>query len=233
MRGASQSGTKFNTGTGALIIGEVQYAINSPVLGQMDYGKPTGLPGVYKLGAWYDTGKFFDQRFDSARVSLADPNSDGNPRTRRNNYSLYGVFDQMVWRPDPDGQQAVGIFARAMGAPGDRNLAQFSVNAGVTLKAPFEGLENDSVGVGYGLAKIGSGAIRADKDQNFFNGPYPVRSAEQFIEVTYQHQVAPWFLVQPDFQYVFLPGGGIQDPLHPERRVGNSATFGLRTNIVF
>ena len=63
VRGASQSGTKFNTNTGALVFGEVQYAINTPVTGQMDTGtsKP-GLPGIYKLGFWYDTGKFFDQR---------------------------------------------------------------------------------------------------------------------------------------------------------------------------
>ncbi len=234
VRGASQSGTKFNTSTGALIIGEVQYAINSPVVGQMDYGtERPGLPGVYKLGFWYDTGKFFDQRFDDQRVSLADPNSSGNPRTRRHNYSIYGTFDQMVWRPDPDGPRSVGIFARLMGAPGDRNLANFSVNTGVTLKAPLPGRDNDSFGIGFGFAKISPSAIQFDQANNRLNGPYPIRSSESFIEATYQYQVAPWWAVQPDFQYVFTPGGGIPNPLVPGKRVGNSAVLGLRTNIVF
>ena len=234
VRGAEQSGTKFNTNTGALIFGEVQYAINAPVLGQMDYGtsKP-GLPGVYKLGFWYDTGKFYDQRFDDQGLSLADPNSDGNPRTRRHNYSIYGVFDQTVWRPDPDGTKAVSIFARLMGAPGDRNLANFSVNGGVVLKAPFEGRDNDSVGLGFGVAKISPSAIKLDNDTNQFAGPYPIRSSETFIEATYQYQVAPWWTLQPDFQYVFRPGGGIQNPLQPDQRIKNEAVFGLRTNIVF
>ncbi len=234
VRGASQSGTKFNTNTGALIIGEVQYAINSPVVGQMDYGKASpGLPGVYRLGFWYDTGKFYDQRFDNQRVSLADPNSDGNPRTRRHNYSIYGTFDQMVWRPDADGPQSVGIFARLMGAPGDRNLANLSVNGGIALKAPLPGRDNDSFGVGFGVAKISPSAIQLDQDTNRLNGPYPIRSSESFIEVTYQYQAAPWWTVQPDFQYVFTPGGGVQNPLNPSQRIGNAAVFGVRTNVVF
>jgi porin len=233
VRGASQSGTKFSTKTGALIFGEVQYAINSPVLGQMDLGGKQGLPGVYKLGFWYDTGKFFDQRFDDQHLSLADPNSDGNPITRRHNYSIYGVFDQMVWRPDPDGAQSVSIFARLMGAPGDRNLANFSVNGGVVLKAPLPGRDNDSAGLGFGVAKISPSAIKLDQDTNQLAGPYPIRSSETFIELTYQYQVAPWWTLQPDVQYVFTPSGGIQNPLQPSQRVRNEAVFGLRTNIVF
>ena len=35
--------------------------------------KRGGLPGTYKLGAWFDTAKFPDQRFDTMGLSLADP----------------------------------------------------------------------------------------------------------------------------------------------------------------
>jgi porin len=233
VRGAEQSGAKFNTGTGALFLSEAQYAINSPAPGQKDGTAHSGLPGVYKLGFWYDTGRFFDQRYDVQRVSLADPSSSGTPRVRRHNFSVYGVFDQMIWRPDPDGPRSLGIFARLMGAPGDRNLADFSANAGIALKAPLPGRDNDSIGVGFGVAKISPSAIGLDQDTDRLSRPYPIRSSETFIEVTYQYQAAPWWLVQPDFQYVFTPGGGIPDPLRPGQRVGNEALFGLRTNIVF
>ncbi len=235
VRGAAQSGTKFNLGTGALFIAEMQYAIYQPSAGDKDHGSaPAGLPGTYKLGAWFDTASFPDQRFDEAHLSLADPLSTGNPFMRRHNFSIYGVVDQMVWRAGPESPQSVGVFARLMGAPGDRNLVDFSVNAGVVLKAPLPGRDNDSFGVGFGIANISGGARGLDKDTAFFTGtPYPVRGAETFIEVTYQYQVAPWLQVQPDFQYVFMPSGGIPNPNDPSRRVGNEAVFGMRTNIVF
>ena len=232
VRGASQSGTKFNTNTGALIIGEVQYAINTPAPGQTDAGK-SGLPGMYKLGFWYDTGKFYDQQFDTRGLSLSDPASNGDPRTRRHNFSVYGVFDQTVWRLGADGPQSVGVFARLMGAPGDRNVVNFSVNGGVVLKAPFAGRDNDSAGLGFGYANISPSAVSADLGRFALNGITPVRGSETFIEATYQYQVAPWLTLQPDFQYVFTPSGGITNPLQPDKRVGNSATFALRTNIVF
>jgi porin len=233
-RGAEQSGAKFNTGTGALAIAEVQYSINQPSTGETDHGGGRGgLPGVYKLGGWYDSGQFPDQRFDTTGLSLADPNSTGVAKLRRGNWSLYGGFDQMVWRPDPDGPRAVGVFARAMGAPADRNLVEFSINAGVTLKAPLPGRDDDSVGLGYGFTKISSRAVQFDQDTAAFAGAYPIRSSESFIELTYQAQIAPWLVLQPDAQYVFMPSGGIQNPLNPATRIGNEAVFGIRTNIIF
>ncbi len=118
VRGAEQSGTRFNSNTGALFIAEAQYAINQPALGEMDYGnRKPGLPGLYKLGFWYDTGSFPDQRFDTLGLSLADPSSNGVAQLHPHNWSIYGVFDQMIWRPDPDGPRSIGVFARAMGAP--------------------------------------------------------------------------------------------------------------------
>ena len=140
----------------------------------------------------------------------------------------------MVWRASPDGPRSVGVFARIMGAPGDRNVVDFSVNAGVVLKAPLPGRDDNSFGVGFGIANVSGGARGLDKDTAFFTGmPYPVRGAETFIEVTYQYQAAPWLTVQPDFQYFFTPSGGIPNPNDPTRRVGNEAVFGVRTNIVF
>jgi porin len=235
VRGAEQSGTKFNLNTGALFIAEIQYALNQPAVGQMDNGKqPPGLPGTYKLGFWYDTAAFPDQRFDNTGLSLADPASSGVPKMRRHNFSIYGVADQMVWRPDPQSPQSLGVFARLMGAPADRNLVSFSADAGVNLKAPLPGRDNDTFGIGFGVAKVSSTASALDQDVGYFSGtPYPVRGSETFIEVTYQYQVAPWWQVQPDFQYVFMPGGGIQNPNNPSQRISNEAIFGLRTNVTF
>jgi porin len=234
LRGAERTGTRFNLGTGALFVAEVQYALNQPQNGEMDDGnKTSGLPGTYKLGAWYDTAAFPDQRYDSSGGLLADPLSSGDPKMRRRNFSLYGVFDQALWRPDPSEARTIGVFARIMGAPGDRNLISFSVNAGITMKAPLPGRDDDTFGIGWGIAKLSRNAIGFDRDTNTFSGPTPIRSTENFIEVTYQYQAAGWWQIQPDFQYVFQPGGGIANPLNPSTRVGNEAVMGVRTTITF
>jgi len=140
----------------------------------------------------------------------------------------------MVWQPDPQGPTSVGVFARVMGAPSDRNLISFSADAGVSLKGPFTGRDNDTVGLGYGFAQVSNVAAALDRDTVAFSGtPNPVRSSESFVELTYQYQVAPWWQVQPDIQYTFLPGGGIADPNNPGKRIGNELVLGMRTTITF
>jgi len=121
-----------------------------------------------------------------------------------------------------------------MGAPADRNLIDFSADAGVTLKSPFEGRDNDTAGLGFGLAKVSARAAALDRDAAFFSGtPVPARNTEKFVELTYQFQIAPWWQVQPDFQYVFNPGGGILNPNTIAVRLHDEAVIGVRTAITF
>jgi porin len=229
----NSSGTNFNLGNGALFIAEVQYAINQPPA-DPKAPQPSGLPGTYKLGFWYNTQNFADLRHDTNSLSLANPASNGIPASHRGDYSVYAVADQMVWRPSADSPQSVGVFARVMGAPGDRNLVDLGVNAGVTLKAPFKGRDNDVVGLAVGYAKIGSSAQGLDQDTaSFSTAGYPQRSAETVVEATYQYQVAPWWQLQADFQYFFRPAGGIPNPSNPSERLHNEAVVGLRTIVNF
>ncbi|CAG9257231.1 Porin [Paraburkholderia unamae] len=218
------SGTNFNLGNGTLVIGEIQYAINQPPANNSD-AKSNGLPGTYKLGFWYNSNRFADPATGMTGV--------GGPVTHRGNYSIYAVADQMVWRPAADSPQSVGVFARVMGAPGDRNLVDLGINAGVTLKAPFKGRDNDVAGLAVGYAHIGSHAQDYASAQAVATPGYPSRSAETVLEATYQYQVAPWWQWQADFQYFFRPAGGIPDPQNPSRRIGDEAVLGVRMTIQF
>jgi porin len=222
---ANDHGTNFNVHNGALYIGELQYAVNQPTVGQLDTGGKTGLPGTYKLGGWYNTQKFDDQRFSSDGLSLADPASNGNPAQHEGNYSVYAVADQMVWRQAEDSPRALGVFARVMGAPGDRNLIGFSANAGVSLTAPFQGRDTDTVNLGMGYSKVGSHVTGLDIDAGS-----RVRHGETYLEATYQYQLTPWLQLQPDIQYTLNTGAG-QSPDDPTQRLGNTFVWGLRTNI--
>jgi hypothetical protein len=49
--------------------------------------------GTYKIGAWFHSGRFADQRFDMAGQSLASPLSSGVAQMLNNNYSLYAALD--------------------------------------------------------------------------------------------------------------------------------------------
>ncbi|ARL93225.1 carbohydrate porin [Burkholderia pseudomallei] len=227
------SGTSFNLHNGTLFIGELQYALNQPADGQMDTGPSNALPGTYKIGVWYHNGRFADQQIDSAGLSLADPASSGVARAHHGDYSFYAVADQMVWRPDPTGAKSLGVFARVMAAPGDRNLVSVAANAGVVLKAPFEGRDNDSVGLAVTYIEVGSHARALDANfASFTGGPYGVRTSETALEATYQYQVTPWWQLQADAQYTFHTGAG-QNPSDPAQPLRNTFVVGLRTNISF
>ncbi|MCC8395314.1 carbohydrate porin [Paraburkholderia sp. MMS20-SJTR3] len=226
------SGTNFPLGNGALVIGEVQYALNPPSANPSD-AQPVGLPGTYKLGFWYNSNRFDDQGVDTGGVSLASPASNGVPVSHRGNYSVYAVADQMVWREAAGSPRSLGVFARVMGAPGDRNLVDLAVDAGITLKAPFNGRDNDVAGLALGYAKIGSHARDLANAQAAYTPGYPSRRAETVLEATYLYQVAPWWQLQANFQYFWRPGGGIAQPDNPSLRVGNEAVLGLRTTVQF
>jgi porin len=227
------SGTSFPTNGGALIFAEMQYSY--PALGSMLYADQSQpLARVYKLGFWYDTEHFSDLRFDNTGLSLANPLSSGVPQQHNGNYSIYAVADQLIWVDPEESDRNISLFGRAMGTPErDRNLIDFSLNLGLTFHEPFLHRDDDTFGIGMGFAQVSSQAAGLDQDTAFYSGAFnPKRTNETFIEVTYQYAVAPWLQLQPDFQYIFNPGGGIANA-DGTALVKDEAVIGVRTNILF
>lgn len=219
----NDSGTAFRTDKGALVIGELQYATR---LG--------GLDGTYKLGGYYNSNAFADQRYGTDGLSLANPASNGMPLMHRGSWAVYGVVDQMLL-PKPGSEDGgLAVFARAMGSSGNGDGVDLFLNAGLSYKGLIAGRDDDTAGIGIAYARVSRRAAGLDRDAAFYSGAYvPVRSGETAIELTYQAQVAPWWTVQPDFQYIIRPGGGIADPNNPGKRAGDAAVFGLRTMVTF
>ncbi|MBS0324296.1 MAG: carbohydrate porin [Proteobacteria bacterium] len=231
----NRRGTSFPWGDGRLTIVEAQFSY--PSLGTLvTPGEAQPLGWTYRIGAWYNSKRFDDQRIDDTGLSLADPASSGNPRQHSGNYAWYAVADRLVWRDEVDPNRTIAVFARAMGTPlKDRNLIDFSLNAGMVMRSPFRYRAADTFGVGFGYAHVSRQASRFDRDNIAFGNtvPGPVRSSESFVELTYQYQLKPWIQLQPDIQYVFNPGAGIPQPADPTRRIRNELVVGLRTNISF
>jgi porin len=219
---------------GTLAIAELQYAY--PALGTtISANEGEALARTYKIGIWYDTKRFADQEIDNTGLSLANPASTGIPRMHHGDWAIYAVMDQMIWQDPEELDKTLNVFLRPMGTPlGDRNLIDFSLNAGLILHEPFPHRDDDTFGIGMGYAHVSGRAAALDQDTELFTGAYtPMRSGETFVEATYQYQVTPWLQLQPDFQYVFNPGAGIANPNAPTQRVENEAVFGLRTTILF
>jgi porin len=220
--------TPPQSSNGVLTIAELQYAPAG--------GTVAGLPATLKLGGWHQTGSFPDFRFDNQGMPLAGPTSTGSPLLKHGDVAVYGVADQMLWTQPGDRERGIGVFARVMAAPGDRNFLGYYVDGGLVWRRPFADRQDDRVGLAVGYGRIGSAIIGLDQDIRATSGlPRPVRNAETAIELTYQTQLAPWWTIQPDLQYVIHPGGNIVDPSDPSglRAVRDAAVFGLRTVVIF
>ena len=218
---ADASGTAFRTSDGAWAIAEIRYNPDD-----------SNKNGTYRLGTWYNSERFRDLRFDTNGNSLAGPQSNGHPRLHDGDYTLYVNIDQPLL-VNEDEHTRLGLFARAGVVPGDRNLIDVYADGGIIYGGPF-GRADDRIGLALAYAKVSGAARGFDADVVKFNGsPLPIRSAETILEVTYQLQLTPWWQLQPDFQYVFNPGGGVPSLSAPTRRVGDAVVFGLRTAITF
>lgn len=216
LRGGTRWGNNFNLRTGALVIGEAQYNLNQKVPGSDK--APEGLPTSAKIGFYADSGNFYDQL---------------NGRPISGNSAFYAMIDQGIWKPAPDSSRVLSVFLRALTAPTNQNLVDFSINGGLTLTAPLAGRDDDTFGLGFGYAHVSSRAQAFDQYVARLDGnTTPVRSAETFIEATYQAQITPWLQLQPDFQYVMSPGGGVANPI-TGKKLGNEVVVGIRSNITF
>jgi porin len=218
-------GTNFSVYRGGLWVGELHYKVNQG---------GAGLPGIYKIGGWYATADYPDQHFGidatGQLISLGiDPTAD--PLQHRGNWGVYGIADQMVWR---QGDRSVNLFVRTGFSPADRNLLSWYIDGGAGFKGIIAGRPDDVLTFGVAYAEISKDAAAADADALAFNGPPGfIRDYEILFEVNYAVQIAPWWIVKPDFQYIVHPGGNVADPNDPNVVVKDAAIFGVRSTFTF
>ncbi len=227
VQACNRHGTKFDLDGGVLSISELQYAVNQEK-------NATGLPGVYKLGVWYANAEFADMHFGLNAagniVSLADPAVAG-PLNHRGDWGVYGVADQTVW---VSGKQSLNLFARGGLVPSNRNLISYYVDGGFGFKGLVPGRDDDVLTFGFAYSKISRDAAAFDEDNLTINGPpVVVRNYEALFELNYTVQIAPWWTLQPDLQYIVHPGGNVADPDDAAAAVKNALIAGIRSTIKF
>ena len=208
----------FRLGDGVYTIAEAQWAIDS--------SKNGGRPITLKVGGWYHNKATPNQFFATDGLTGVAPASPGSPIPRQN-WSGYAVADVMLL-PGPNGKGGLAFFARAEGAPAQRSKVSAELDIGIVYQGPF-GRDSDNVGFAVDLsASAIHWAASALSCRNTRCQGY-----ETVLELSYQVQALPCLQVQPDFQYVITPGGGIPDPNRPGQLVGSAAVFGLRVVATF
>lgn len=177
--------TAFRGDGGHLFVSEVQVHV-APLLGS--------LPGTVRLGGWLHTGH------TDALPTSADESA---VRTFAHNDGLYGIVDQKLYQPRGDGREGegLGVFAQAGLAPEDRNEARLYLGGGLAYTGPIPSRPADVVAAGVGHVNLAS-AVRNLEG----------RTSETVLELSYKAQLAGFFSVQPDVQYVVRPGGAAGVP---------------------
>jgi porin len=177
---------------GVLTVVQVNYFLNHAP-------DDKGLPGQYSFGGFYDSNRF---------TSLNNPSS-----TKSGLYSIYGMFQQMVYRDGEAGsQKGLTVWGETALAPRSTvSYMPYFVGGGLSYQGAIPRRYDDiaSVGVIYGA----------------FSRYIPRTSAETVIEANYQVTLTNWLSITPDLQYVIRPSGS--------SAIKNALVLGAQVQIVF
>lgn len=223
------NGLAFRVNDPPLLIGQLRYGFN---LGQ----KGSGLPAAVEIGGWYHAGSFSGQRLTAQGVSLSNPLGYGVPNQLQTNYGLFVLYEQLLMRAAAGSDKGIGFFARASAAPSDRNLIDLYLDGGLQFSGLIPSRANDTFGIALEYIRISNSAQQYNLDEQAFTGiAIPVRDYEAVLELTYQAEIRPGWILQPTFQYVRHPAGGAVDPTDPSHtmRIRDAEVFGLRTTLKF
>jgi porin len=159
----------------------------------------TGMPGQYSFGGFYDSNKFTD---------LSHSNS-----TKSGIYSIYAMFQQMVYREGGAGnQKGLTVWWETAITPKSAvSFMPYFFGGGLSYQGAIPRRDDDiaSVGVIYGN----------------FSRYVPRTTAETVIEANYQISLNGWLSITPDLQYVIRPSGS--------SAIKNAFVLGTQLAIVF
>lgn len=193
----------------------LNFRITDPplVMAEGQFGYVAGLPGMFKIGGWYEFSDFED-KLTGAKV-------DGNS-------GVYAVVDQGLWK-DPAAVQAINFLARVSGAPERQNEISFYADAGLVFTGFVPGRPNDSIGLAAGYGHV-SPRVRA---RQRLDGDPVISDYEAVVELNYSAEIVPGWTIAPDFHYIWHPGSGAENPEKPGTAVGDTIIVGVRTRLTY
>ena len=209
------NGLDFRLDSPPLVMAEASYK----------YDQDGRLPGTINVGGSNQFGTLHEQPLGSGVTVATTPNS----VPINTDWAVYGIVDQLVWRvPNSKDAKGIGVFGRLIGGPTEQNLIDFYADGGVTFNGMIPHRADDTLAVGFAYTGISNDLHGLDLG----SGLSSARTFEALLEICYTAQLRTGWTLQPDFQYVWQPGGGVPEP-SGKGIVPNAAVWGLRTTINF
>ena len=196
-------GVDFTMRGPVFVIGEAGFKANQ-------LADDTGLPGNYKLGAWYD---------DSTQPVF------GSTDTQRGSSGVYALFDQVVL---PLGARQSNRNLAVLGSSTfslDPSVGQlpYFFTAGAVATGLLDCRPDDQCGVGFLYGRFSDNLRSAESYQQMFDPAAVVQDYEFVTELAYRFAFKnDSIYFQPDLQFIDHPDGNknIHDALVLGCRVG-------------
>jgi len=165
------------------------------------------LAGDYKFGAWYSSGQQPDAIYDNTGNPFAI--SGLPPQTRQGLYGAYVSFQQQVIRTSAENpNRGLRLFFNAAFADTITSTTDRQIAAGFWYTGPFAFRPNDVVAFALGTTHQNQRITQVASLQNALGlGPVPVKDSEYVFELDYTFVPTPGFLIRPNVQYIYSPGG--------------------------
>lgn len=186
-----------------------------------------GLPGVYKIGGYFDTAHFaeWDTAVNGAPLPLS-----GLPAKQDQRTGFYLLAQQMVWRTGSKPGQGMTVLAGYVHNRPDNSLFQSFTFIALLDKGLIPGRPNDRAGLSFIHARVSGDLTDAEQLQSALglpltNGAPGVQRTEMLVEADYNIAAYPGVGIMPDIQWVIHPDGSTYYP--------NALVLGLQMKVVF
>jgi porin len=184
-----------------------------------------GLPGAYRLGAWYDTS-------NQPNVFLA---ANGQPLvlnpgvpalTENSGWGWYAMAQQQVTTVRGDASRGLTVFANFVQADRDTATIDQVFIVGLFFIGPLDARPQDDIGFAVGRTHVNNGVAQGQQLQNANGlGPVAVQTNEYPFELYYTFNVGNWLALRPNLQYILHPGGTSEN--------SNVVVLGLKASVKF
>lgn len=182
------------------------------------------FPGIYKIGGYYNSSDTPDVLLDIHGSSAGFTGAPFLMHSGR--FGEYVMADQLVQRDRVDPQRFLRVGAIAGIADRATATYQYFVAAGGVRHGTFTHRDADFISVLFAHGSINPRLTKYQEDRNAVaKGSVGIQTYESIGEVDYNIQIAPWFSLRPNLQYVMRPGGTGTIP--------NALVIGLHTDVKF
>jgi porin len=185
---------RFSGATGVLVPIELAW---TPALAA------SHVPGIYKLGAWYDSSTADDALLDVNHESRAA--SGLSALQRHGRYGVYGqIRQQLTGRADDLSPSGLAMFVNVVRAERRTSRLNRQIGVGLTYASPSHSSAPDELGFAVTATRVNSRF--ASLQLSLRSGEREAHS-EYLAELYARWKIASWFSIQPNLQYIASPGG--------------------------